>query len=264
MRIHLFEFEDQNWLPNPIRKGITDYLRYVFKTLNFYSPAVPLIREAMNQTGDEEIIELCAGGGGPIESIQKQLSKLSQKNTKIILTDKYPNIHTFEYIKNNSQGNIDYLDYAVDAVNVPPDIKGFRTMFTAFHHFQPETAKSILSDAVKNNAGIGIFDIGDKNIVTFTGNLFINPLATFLFSPFFKPFSWSRIAFTYLIPLIPFCAMWDGVVSVLRLYSTKEALELTGEIKAPHYVWKVGKVRNHLGMRVSYLIGYPATTSEKV
>ena len=43
MRLHLFEFEDFEWLPAAIRDGGLDYLRYVQKTTPFlpFPPILP-------------------------------------------------------------------------------------------------------------------------------------------------------------------------------------------------------------------------------
>jgi hypothetical protein len=257
MRVHLFEFEDQNWLPKAVRKGVTDYLRYVFKVLNFYSPAIPFIAEGLSKTKEENIIELCSGGGGPVETMQKKLFTILNRKIKIILTDKYPNVSTYEYIKTKTKGDIDYLSESVDATRVNGEVKGFRTMFTAFHHFKPEEVMAILKNAVDQSAGIAIFDVGDRSFFTIFGNLIINPVAIIICTPFFMPFSFSRIFYTYLVPLIPFCAMWDGVVSMFRLYSVEEVVELTKQLDTEKYTWKVGKIRNEIGMRMFYLVGYP-------
>ena len=257
MRIHLFEFEDQSWLPKAVRKGVTDYLRYVFKVLNFYSPAIPIIAEGLSKTNEKCIIELCSGGGGPVEIMQKKLFTILNRKIKIILTDKYPNINTYEYIKAKTNGDIDYISDSVDATTVHNEIKGFRTMFTAVHHFRPEEVVAILKSAAEQSTGIAIFDVGDRNFFTVFGNLIINPVAILLCTLFFKPFSFSRIFYTYLVPLIPFCAMWDGVVSMFRLYNVEEVIELTKQLDTENYTWRVGKVKNEIGMRMFYLVGYP-------
>ncbi len=44
-------------------------------------------------------------------------------------------------------------------MKVPRELKGFRTMFTSFHHFPPEEARAILQNAVDAGEGIGIFEI---------------------------------------------------------------------------------------------------------
>ena len=146
---------------------------------------------------------------------------------------------------------------SIDAADVPKDLKGFRTMFSAVHHFQPEQIKSVLKNAVENKAAIGFFDGGEKSILAILGLIIIHPIAFLICTPFFKPFKVSRLFFTYIIPLIPIYTVWDGVVSILRMYQPAELLQLAKDVEADNYVWKSGKTKNRFGIRAAYLIGYP-------
>lgn len=260
MRIHLFEFEDLPWFPNVIRVGGTDYLRYLLVATDVYRPLIPLISESLSHTNETTIIDLCSGGGGYIERLNKSLSEGSTQKISIILTDKFPNLEAYSALKAKTAGQIDFVNYSVDAANIPTDLKGFRVMFSAIHHFQPEQVKNILQNAIDNNAPIGIFDGYEKNILAILGVLIVHPIAFLLFTPFFKPFSFSRLFFTYIIPLIPIYTVWDGCVSVLRMYKSEELLKIANKTNANNYIWKAGKVNNKYGIHSTYLIGYPDKT----
>jgi len=80
-----------------------------------------------------------------------------------------------------------------------------------------------------------------------------------LFTPFFKPFRFSRLLYTYIIPIIPFCTIWDGIVSIIRLYKPSELLKIAREVDTENYFWEAGKKRSNFGLKVTYLIGYPLT-----
>lgn len=257
MRIHLFEFEDLSWFPDVIRVGGTYYLRYLLIVTDVYKPLIPLILESLSQTNETTIIDLCSGGGGYIEQLFKSLSENSTKKISIILTDKFPNYEAYNFLKARTVGNIDFVNYSVDAANVPTDLKGFRVMFSAIHHFQPEQVKNILQNAIDHNAPIGIFDGYEKNILAILSIIIFHPIGILLFTPFFKPYRFSRLFFTYIIPLIPIYTVWDGCISVLRMYKSEELLKIANKTKANNYVWKAGKVRNKYGIHSNYLIGYP-------
>jgi hypothetical protein len=84
------------------------------------------------------------------------------------------------------------------------------------------------------------------------------PIATWLFVPFRRPFRWSRLLWTYLIPVIPFVLLFDGVVSCLRAYSLGELQDMTREIESSGYRWEVGeKAGGFFRVRITYLIGRP-------
>jgi len=60
-----------------------------------------------------------------------------------------------------------------------------------------------------------------------------------------------------LIPIIPICHIWDGIVSIIRLYKPYELLKIATEVDNETYCWSAGKMKNKFGMHVAYLIGYP-------
>ncbi|HWY10140.1 MAG TPA: hypothetical protein VN026_02385 [Bacteroidia bacterium] len=238
-----------------------DYLRYFLNAVEYYKPVAPLLSATLKKISENKVVDLCSGGGGSIEQIYKELSVASGQNISFVISDKFPNVNAYKFLKAKTKGNIDFKDFAVDATDVPRELKGFRTMFSAVHHFYPETIKAILKNAIDNNAGIGLFDGGDKNIFTILGIMLFHPIAFLICTPFFKPFKFSRIFFTYIIPFIPLYTVWDGSVSILRLYSPEELLSIAKEIDNNSYIWESGKVKNKFGMSVTYLIGYPNNKS---
>jgi len=254
-RVHLFEFEDQPWFPDVFRKGITDYLQYAANKIDLYKPVIPVIRKGLEKSGSTRIVDICSGGGGGISKVF-QYMKSEYQDTKVVLTDKYPNLVAFKNLSEHSNGDIDYVANPVDAVDVPKDLEGFRTQFVSFHHFRPAQAKRILENAAHSNAAIGIFEATERSFVNFIAMLF-TPIVVMLAVPFIRPFSFSRLFFTYVIPAIPLFTMWDGMVSVLRTYSEKELQKMTASINAPGYTWEIGTIKHNGAPHIVYLLGYP-------
>jgi hypothetical protein len=141
-------------------------------------------------------------------------------------------------------------------MNVPKELDGFRTIFSSFHHFDKNSAVKVLQNAVDSNAPIGIFEAAERKWLYIFGVLLSTPIFTFACSLFFKPFKWSRVFYTYIIPLIPFFALSDGIVSMLRIYNPEELIELTKLTTSKNYIWKSGTIKNKLGTKVTYLVGY--------
>lgn len=253
MRLHLFEFEDQPWFPEVIRSGGTDYLRYFLNYTELYRPCIPLIADTLKTIHEDRILDLCSGGGGYIESLSEGLDP----NISILLSDKFPNLAAFELLKEKSSGRIDYTSQAVDATDVSESMHGFRTLFSAIHHFKPQQVKAIIQNATNHRVAIGIFDGGEKSLWAILGLIIIHPIVFFLFSPFFKPFKFSRLFFTYLFPLIPLYTIWDGCVSILRMYTPDQLVEIAHSIDPVGYEWKHGKTMNRFGIKATFLIGYP-------
>jgi hypothetical protein len=254
-RYELFEIHDHPWCPTFLRDLFTDALQAIWNRTNFYNPIAPLLSDALTQTHSTEILDLCSGAGGPWFRLSHDLSQLQDLPITIRLTDKYPNHEAFSEAHAKSAGRITFDPRSISATEVPPDLGGFRTMFSTFHHFRPSQARSILADAVEQNRGIAIFETAGRDPRTFLG-VFIIPLLTLLLTPKIRPFHWSRILWTYLIPAVPFALWFDGLMSSLRAYSHQQLQELVQSLPANNYQWQIGDRREGFSP-VTYLIGYP-------
>jgi hypothetical protein len=255
-RIDLFEFEDLTWFPNTVRQGGTDFLRFFLNATKFYNVCVPVLIDLLHESGSDTLLDLCSGGGGPIESFAAELDRQTTQPVKIVLSDKFPNVSAFRYLQQKTHHRIGFISEPVDALHLPEEVKGTVTMFSAIHHFSPPMIASIIKSAAAQKRGMAFFDGGEGQLVSIPGIVLVQPVLFALFTPFFKPFKMSRIVFTYLLPAIPLMTMWDGIASMLRLYKPAELLAIAKEA-APEYEWKAGSLRNWMGLRVTYLTGLP-------
>lgn len=255
-KISLFEFEDLSWFPSFIRDGGTDFLGLILRMTKFYEPSVPLLEEVVKKTGETQILDLCSGNGGPIEFIYEKIDPAL--NVNFIVSDKYPNLPAYKQLQLKTDSQVNYHSDPLDALDLHPNIPGIRTMFSAIHHFEPTEVKTILHKMVNDKKAICFFDSGDKHLGTILGILLFHPILFLMLTPFIKPFKLSRIVFTYIIPIIPIYTIWDGMISILRLYRPKELMALAKEVDAKNeFNWDYGKKRNKIGFTVAYLMGIP-------
>jgi hypothetical protein len=251
------EIHDQPWFPNSLRGYVTDILQFVWNFFNFYEPIVPRLRRALQEAGTNRILDLCSGGGGPWLGLVRDFEDKERFRLDICLTDRFPNPQAFEYAKNLPHSGVLFHDGPVDASRVPKGLKGFRTLFTSFHHFAPEEARAILQDAVEHQQGVGVFEVPKRDWLTIF-LVFLMPVVAFAFVPFIRPFRWSRLLWTYLIPVVLFVVWFDGVISCLRAYTPRELRALTSGLSQDGYRWEAGEERKGaMPVTVTYLIGYP-------
>ncbi|ALI98196.1 hypothetical protein [Rufibacter tibetensis] len=257
-RLHLFELEDQAWFPHVVRQGMMDVLRFMITAIGIYKPIVPFLAKGLAHRQHNQLVDLCSGAGGGIQQVWRELEKQMGQSVTITLTDKFPNLEAYQYLAHQSNGALRFEERSVDATAVPPFMPGFRTVFSAFHHFRPQTATAILADAVRQNQGIGVFEGAGKRWHELLLVWFVFPWIILLITPFIRPFTWSRLFFTYLVPLIPLGTIWDGTVSLLRLYTPEHLQKMVSTLNAPHYTWHIGRAKHWSGTNVIYLVGYPS------
>ena len=262
-RFQLIEIGDLVWLPNSIRDALTDYLQFVINLTQPYTPIIPQLGRALEQTNARQIIDLCSGGAGPWLSLRPAVQQADSMS--VLLTDKFPNLPAFERADSLSNGALEFVAESVDATDVPNEMIGFRTLFSSFHHFKPTEARAILSDAVHKRQGIGVFEATHRSALAIL-LMFITPLLVLIFTPFIRPFRPSRLLWTYIVPIVPLIVLFDGIVSCLRTYTPAELQTLTAEISSEtQYQWEIGEQRmERQPLPITYLLGYPTAAESSV
>jgi hypothetical protein len=241
MRLHLVEVHDLAWCPPSLRDALTDFLAFALNLARAYDPVGPLLRRAVARAGARRIVDLCSGAGGPWRRLAADVG------VPVLLTDLYPH--------RGGALALPFHPQPVDARAVPRALDGFRTIFTAFHHFRPAEARAILEDAVRARQGIAVFEVARRapreiGLIAFTW------LGTLAALPFLRPWRWSRFFWTYLPPVLPLVGSFDGVVSCLRTYAPAELRALVRGLDG--YDWEVGRFRAGWSpLRGTYLIGVP-------
>ena len=255
-RVHLIEITDQEWCPRLIRDALTDYLQFTLAATKPYGAMIPILAAAIQRTRTQRIVDLCSGGAGPWLWLRPILAEQGL-NASICLTDKFPNMEAFRRSNHLTDQAITYHAGSVDAARVPDELTGFRTMFTAFHHFRPEQARAVLADAVRQRRGIAIFEATQRSAAVFLLTL-LAPVMVLIMTPLIRPFRWTRLWWTYLIPLVPLATLFDGLVSCLRTYTVPELRDLTVGLGTNDYQWDIGTVKGKWSpIPITYLIGIP-------
>ena len=132
----------------------------------------------------------------------------------------------------------------VDALQVPADLAGVRTMVSSFHHMDPATARRILQHARDSRQAICIYEISDNGlpIALWWMSLPMIFLMVFFLTPFARPLTWKQLVFTYLLPVIPLCFAWDGAVSNARTYTLNDLDQLLTGLESDDYHWEKGLI----------------------
>jgi hypothetical protein len=257
-RLHLFEFEDLTWFPSAIREAMTDFLSFMGAIADKpLGPFAERLERAMHVTGDDQLLDLASGGGGPALTVARLLRRKRGEPVKVTLTDLYPNLPKLELARREGDGQVDFVESSVDATRVPAELAGFRLMCNAFHHLPPVAARRCLLDAVEKRQGIALVEFVDRSAFAVL-QITLGLAAMLLVTPFIRPRRSSRFFFTYVVPVVPLCTWWDGFVSCLRAYDEAELRELIESLPANDYEWEVGRLRvPKLPGSLTYLVGYP-------
>lgn len=259
-RRHLVELEDLPWWPRVFRDGQTDYLATALRVTKTYSVMVSRLAAALRRSGATQIVDLCSGGGGPWLDLLPAL-RANGATVSLCLTDKYPNTAALAKVAEKIPG-VRFEAESVSALDVPERLTGFRTVLAAFHHFRPADAQKILASAVRDGQGIAIFEFTSRTPLAL-GMILGTPLAVWLLTPVIRPFRWSRLFWTYVVPVVPVAMMFDGLVSCLRIYTPNEMKAMAIDAGGEAFDWEAGIAYPPGSLiPIPYLIGTPRRTSD--
>jgi hypothetical protein len=257
----LFEIHEQSWFPQSLRDEFVDSLQMILEVTNTYQPIASLLRKRLEECGSDRVVDLCSGAGGPWPSLVRHFEMHGAMPPEVLLTDKYPSTTKLRDVEPSTANRIRFVSDSIDATQIPRYLRGFRTLFSSFHHLNPAEAFGLLQDSVNRRQAIGVFEAPARHTLTLLSLLLI-PIATWLFVPFRRPFRWSRLLWTYLIPVTPFVLFFDGLISCLRAYSVEELREMARGLESRGYRWEIGeKIGGLLPVRITYLIGCPQNLS---
>jgi hypothetical protein len=83
-------------------------------------------------------------------------------------------------------------------------------------------------------------------------------LKVFFLTPFVRPWSFSQLFWTYVIPVLPLVIAWDGVASNGRTYSKEDLEELVRDLNDERYTWEISRVRRPFyPTKMMYFLGLP-------
>ncbi|ETN44339.1 uncharacterized protein HMPREF1541_10519 [Cyphellophora europaea CBS 101466] len=193
-------------------------------------------------------VDFASGSGGPTPYIERhvnrQLESRGEEPVAFVMTDISPHVAAWEgAVKKSGSGFLGFVAEGVDATRAPArevllrgvpggdrvgkagkkgrEKRVMRLFSLAFHHFDDELAVRVLRDTMERGDAFCIFELQSRNLASLFMVSLLWPLAMLLAPIYF----WRRPAhlfFTYLVPLVPFVWVFDGLVSCLRTRTVEE------------------------------------------
>lgn len=260
-RIHLFEFEDQAWLPAPIRTAMTNLIVVFHKMTGTHEVIERLVLDAREKHPFSRIVDIGSGSGGAMPEVLRRINeKEDGKKVDLLLTDLHPNP---AFVKKINDENIPHLQYqkdSLDATQLESAPEGLKTMVNSFHHLPPEKAGDVLRSAQESRQPLLIYEMAENKVPTFLWWLLLplSLLILIVMSLFMtlavRPLRRQQLLFTYLIPIIPIFYAWDGQVSMIRMYTFNDFEELLEGIKGDGYKWEMGQAKKDNGKNLGYYV----------
>ncbi|CAD6449140.1 0d52555a-b56d-42bc-a31a-1772494bb005 [Sclerotinia trifoliorum] len=218
-------------------------------------------------TPEVSYAEIAAAPKDEINGLKQRSSHLvnaDDKHAKVqfVLTDLHPHIPDWTEASKRSE-NLNFISESVDAANAPRNLlknvngvngetKVFRLYNLAFHHFDDGLGSKILKNTVETADGFGIFELQERTLSSLI-TMFAMGIMILGITPFYFWRSPGHLFFTYIIPIIPFVLVFDGIISSLRTRSAEEVEALMRGSGVDTQEWKVSSGRERHTWPTGYM-----------
>ncbi|MDP4743028.1 MAG: hypothetical protein NWR91_06165 [Schleiferiaceae bacterium] len=206
-----------------------EYVGWISASLAVYRP----LGTIMEGFPSNQWTDLASGSGWPA-------LYLKNKATNPIffrLTDWYPHSASEEVLK-----HMEYDTQPLNLLNFQPEAGQQYSMFNAFHHFTTQEQKQIITKMKEAKAGFIIAEVLEPSLLSFIqvtlAALLVQPLSAWAI----RPFSFLRIATTYLVPIQLATVAWDGWLSVLKSKTLAQYQDLVRGVSSSEYVIQVERI----------------------
>ncbi|MEC9281578.1 MAG: class I SAM-dependent methyltransferase [Bdellovibrionota bacterium] len=227
MRVNSFEFGDLQAVPAFYHQFLREFMSKIYLVFGIHKLWRTEITEFVKRQGSQSIHDPCAGSGYVNQLIFESLDeKLNAKfYLSDLMTDESP-----EFAKQiNALGfeNLKFAEKSIDLLKIEASNQMPKMFVNSFHHFDRDHVKEILKNTLGQGKELLVLEYCRKTPDSLMSMLF-GGVFSLLFFPFVveKKFVLPSFIFTYLIPVIPFMLVWDGVVSCLRTHSSSSLEEI--------------------------------------
>ena len=203
-----------------------------------------------------------------LEVIDHINQELPEAKIRLLLTDAFPDKRTTRHIRDLNHPLVRYSSTPLHAEDIDQAPGGIKTMVASFHHLRTHQARAVLSAAENSQQPLLIYELAPNRLPVILWWLFlpvsmsILVIMSWCMTPFVRPFSFSQLFFTYIIPVIPLIYAWDGRASLMRTYTFKDIEELLQGRASDNYAWTMQRAKSATNRLAGYYIfGCPGARS---
>lgn len=231
-RIQAFEFNDEAWAPAPLRDVIVEALSRTLAWGGMLRGLVGPFSDFVKASGATEVLDLCAGAGGPAEILATEMKRAGVAPPKFVLTDLYPRVEAWEAARAAHPDVVTFEASPVDATKIAPELgRGrARAIVNAFHHFPPDVAQALLADAALGSEGVFVSECFGRNPAGFLNFVPFGLPALLVAPALSRRDHVAKALVTWATPMAVLASAWDGFVSTLRVYTEAELFAMVAPL----------------------------------
>lgn len=240
-RLQLFEFNDAPWAPPALRAMIVESLSLALERGRLLDGLAAPVIEFLRLSGEEALLDLGAGSGAPAKVLLRALAEAGH-HPRLTLSDLHPRVADWERLRAERPDQVDFVAGPLDATAIPATFGDHaRIIVNVLHHFPPALVQAVIADAVRAGRGLFIAESFGRNPVALAGFAKAGLPALYT-SPLRGEERLVRCGFMWASPIALMAALWDGLVSTMRIYEEADLRRLIAGVPgADTFEWRFGR-----------------------
>lgn len=245
-----FEFDDQPWLPQTLRRV---YMEVLGSNPFRSAPFARRLRADLAASDVCVIHSLCSGNGQFVYELHRLLKP--HRDVRFILSDLFPLPAEYARIAAQSSGALDFIPTPVDATAIRPAPGDWFLMAGSLHHLREADVAQIFARITENGGTLVMMENHDRSFVQAVKLLLIMPGYSILASIFGRPFRPAKLLFGALLPIVPLMITADALVSNFRSYRPEDLRNILRALPDAHgYAVKADRVRYGVVLTGAYFV----------
>ncbi len=213
------EFTDLAWIPRSLKHTVTEMIEAANSRFrSFNRDAADYVLRTVRGLGRTRILELGAGAA----PLSRMLAARSDaEGLELVPSDRTPDRASFQELVAHYPGRVNPCFEPVDfAQDSEPDSTAVAVFLSTFHHLPEPLRVEVLKRFTSRGIPVVILEALRPDVASFflclTG--FIGGIRL-PFAMLDRPGKLRRFFWCWFVPAVPVIIVWDGVVSVLRLWN---------------------------------------------
>ena len=230
IRLYLFEFCDQTWIPTGARECLYETMDACNSGVRSFNGRVAdRVLKLAQQDGFDKIVELGAGRA-PVTSWLAKDERAA--GLTLVPCDLVPNEEVYRRLEQQYPGLVEPIFEPVDITQPHAELNSaVLVMSGMMHHVPFELRPAVVRALSMSNSRIAVFEPLKRSPASMFLTLFAFFPAFLLPITFFnRPGRWRRILWCWLLPIVAPMFVWDGLTSCLRQWTAREWREHLDEL----------------------------------
>ncbi len=219
---YLFEFCDQSWIPTGARECLYEIMEACNSGVRSFNRQVA--RSAIGLARDHGLSSIIELGAGRAPVTTELTKHEDTAGLKLVPCDLVPNEAAYRKLEQEHAGRVAPIYSPVDLTKPQLVLNdSVLVMVGMMHHIPFELRPTVLRTLTQTNSQMAIYEPLRRTWLSILMTLLSFFPAIMLPITFFRrPGKLRRILWCWLIPIVPWMFMWDGVVSCLRQWHAEE------------------------------------------